>query len=244
MKLVALLFIFSFTIISCDAPVRTRVSSAGTFSNSGEQDNPEGFQQGDESVNGGNGTLSDGNGTLSNQEGFQDCEFLSPQFNGGSIGFFGICQNSNDQRKFKAIFADSSSQGTCFVPLSIANNGNSFKLGRAECTRNQPDQEYLMTLNKELIPPNFTQERQESINGVMVIKAESLNSFMGCMNAKEDYFITRQGCCAQKTYNPSTARFNCLRANPLCENDANAQANFTCNLFVQNHADNYRQVNF
>ncbi len=245
MKLLTLLTLLSFFLVSCDAPVRTRVPTDETLTKGGIDTASQNEDEGDD---GDDGTGNDGNGNNGNNQneepGYEDCAYLTPQFNGGSIGYFGVCQNSNDERGHKAIFAESSTQGTCFVPIHIQNSGNSFKLGRAECVHNQANKNYYMTLTKELVPPNFSYPRPEKINGVMVIKATSLNAYMGCMNSKEDFFISTQGCCYNQVYNPSTGRNNCINPNPQCDQAANNYANNVCNAFVQAHTDNYRQVNF
>lgn len=245
MKLLLNLFILSFITLACDQPVKTRVPSAtnyqsGTnnFNNTGQ-----GIVQEEESgtdVNTGSGS---NNGSNTEVE-FDHCPYLSPEHNGGALGNFGLCQGANDERRFKTIFSQANTNGTCFVPIHILSNGNSFKLGRAECVHNKANTNYYMTLYKEKVAPYFTYARPEAVNGVMVIGASSLNSYMGCMNGKEDYYIGTQGCCYSRRYNSSTNRYSCVSANPQCENAANNYATNICQLFVQNHSSNYRQVNF
>lgn len=243
MKLLLGFLILTIFAASCDAPVRTRVPSAPNYSdvsgnNIGGTDDGGFTIGGDENTNGGNGT--NGNGG-NNEPGFENCD-LSLQYNGGSIGFFGLCQHSSDERRFKATFAQSSSAGTCFIPVHIEGGGNSFKLGIAQCVHNQANNSYYFTLNKEMAPPNFSYPRSEQINGVMVIAASSVNSYMGCMNAKEDYYIATYGCCYQSV--PFNGRMHCIQPNQQCENPANTYANNVCSAFVQSHTNNYRQVSF
>ncbi len=106
-----------------------------------------------------------------------------------------------------------------------------------------------MTLQKEKVPPTFSYPRQEAINAVMVIKATSLNSYMGCMNSKEDYLLAAysqvqpgQPCCYQRVYH--AGRYHCLQANPTCDSAANNAAATTCNNFKSTHGSNYKQVPF
>jgi hypothetical protein len=243
MKLILFTFFMTFNFVSCDAPVRTRVPTSVDYANiqgNGNFNNNQG--NGDGGVN----TTSTVNNDSNNQEepGFENCEYMSPEYNGGSIGNFGLCRHSSDERRYKSIFAQSNSAGTCFVPVHIQNNGNSFKLGIAECVHNNADTNYYMTLNKELVAPNFSFPRPEAINGVMVIATQSLNAYMGCMNSKEDYFLGTQGCCLQRVYNQSTNRYSCIQPNPQCESGANNYANNICSMFITNHGNNYRQVTF
>ena len=231
--------LFNIFIFSCDSPVRTRVPITASFDSS-EITDPGAT----------NGTVTGGTTTTTtttdeeNQEGFEHCPYLDPQFDGGSMGYFGLCQSDDDDRVFKAVFAETSTQGNCFVPIHILDNGNSFKLGRAECVHNQPDTNYYMTLTKEAVAPTYSFPRTEEVNGVMVLRLESVNAYMGCMNAKEDFYVATNGCCFQRTYNQSTGRYNCIQPNIQCEAAADNYANNICNSFVQNHSNNYRQVNF
>lgn len=238
MKYATLILLLNILVISCDTPVRTRVPVTDSFTAS--EVNPAG--QSDTIIKGSD--KIDDPIDPQNQTGFDHCPYLDPEFDGGSMGYFGLCQNSDDRRVFKAVFAQTSTQGNCFIPIHILDNGNSYKLGKAECVHNQPDRNYYMTLTKESTPPNYTFPRPEQVNGVMVIKIQSVNAYMGCMNAKEDFFIATNGCCFQRTYNQSTGRYNCVQPNQQCEPSANNYANNICNMFVQNHSNNYRQVNF
>ena len=57
-------------------------------------------------------------------------------------------------------------------------------------------------------------------------------------------FVATNGCCFQQVYNPTTAKYNCVQPNQQCESAANNYANNVCGMFVQNHSNSYRQVNF
>jgi hypothetical protein len=234
------LFIVTYLITACDAPVKTRVPTAPSYNNiSGQGVVDNGVNVNNNNNNTGSGGSTGNNG--SSEPGYENCD-LSLQFSGGSLGYFGICQNTQDERKFKAVFAQSNTSGTCFVPVYIQNGGSSYKLGIAECVHNQANTNYFMTLNKEMMPPTFSYPRSEQINGVMVIQSSSVNAYMGCMNAKADYFVATYGCCYQQVQ--YSGRLYCLQTNPQCESAANSYANNVCNSFVQNHSNKYRQVSF
>jgi len=243
MRLLLVFLILSFMAISCDAPVRTRVPTAPSYdsiSGQGINEDPSSY----EITNGSNGSSGTTTGTTTgstSEPGFENCD-ISLQYNGGSVGYFGICQHSSDERRFKVSFGQSSAAGNCFIPVHVQNGGNSYKLGIAECVHNQANTPYYMTLNKEMMPPNFSYPRSEQLNGVMVIAANSVNSYMGCMNAKEDYYVATYGCCYQQV--PYNGRMYCLQPNQQCEAPATNYANNVCNSFVQNHSNNYRQVSF
>lgn len=247
MKLLLLMTSLSLFVASCDAPVRTRVPTSEDYASIPAQNFDQGGNTtGTNGTNGTNGTTNTtgNNGQTTSEQGYDHCPYLTPDLYGKDIGYLGLCQNSNDERQFKAIFAESDSTGTCFVPVSILSNGNSYKLGIAECVHNQADTNYYMTLRKEMMPPNYNYPRTEAINGVMVISYESVNAYMGCMNSKEQYYATTQGCCYNPVYNQAVGRWTCTNPNPYCETAATNFANNICNLFVQNHSNKYIQVNF
>jgi hypothetical protein len=248
MKLLLGLTLLSFITTSCDQPQRTRVPTSSNYVSGQDTDSefPSSYNMGDgeqgDGIGTGDGNTDTGSGTNSQGEaGFQNCD-ISTQYNGGSLGSFGLCQHDSDERRFKVKFSQSNTAGTCFVPVHVQSGGNSFKLGIAECVHNQADNNYYMTLNKEMTPPNFSYPRAEALNGVMVISASSVNAYMGCMNSKEDFLVATQGCCYQKV--PYNGRYYCLQPNAQCENTANNYANNVCGQFVQNHTNNYRQVSF
>ncbi|MEX0798128.1 MAG: hypothetical protein WD025_01710 [Bacteriovoracaceae bacterium] len=214
------LLIFAlFLTVACDAPQRTRypTSASGDYSSVFGDSGAGGSSQGGSGDGNGNGDGgADDHG--SSEPGFEECN-LGHQYYGGNIGYFGVCQNSGDERKFKSSFAKADiSEGTCFVPMHIQGS-QSFNVGRAECVHNQANKTYYMTLYKS---------RQDDTNGVMVLKAGSVNAFMQCMSAKANYIQSRPGCLYD---------YNCMQA-------ANQYASTVCNSFVKNHQNNYKQVHF
>lgn len=234
MKNVIILFILVI-YSACDAPQRTRFPTNNDYStiqgfDNGNATGNDGcdisYEDDCGTTNGGtnsqNGSTTSGSnsgsGTTGNDIGFESCSNTTPHY-GGSIGYFGLCRHTDDERKYKALFNQSDlTVGTCFVPIHI-EAGKSFKLGIAECVHNQANQNYYMTLNKQ---------RPEPINGVMVLKASAVNSYMQCMNAKANYIAGHPGC----------------QFNAACLAAAEQYAYQTCNAFVQQHQNDYKQVEF
>jgi len=219
MKKMYLVVILILTV-ACDAPQKVRTTYTTTPSSSGTSGN--GTDNATDGSNGG-GTTDGGTTTPTTPDptteaGFENCN-INYQFYGGSqIGYFGVCKNSTTETKFKLkMKSTDSTVGTCFVPINIQSNGNSFKLGIAECVHNEADKVYSMTLTKE---------RSETINGIMVLKANALNSYMGCMSAKVDFMKAYPGC----EYD-----YSCMQA-------AANYANQICTSFVQNYANLYKQI--
>jgi hypothetical protein len=223
MKAINLLF-FIFLLQACDTPQRTRnpyglelpVSSSETPGEDSKVSDVDsdgaGDDKSDDSTDGG---VSD---TPTTTTGFEDCN-LSFQFFGNAMGYFGLCQNSEMETKFKLKMAMSdTSVGTCFVPIHIQNTGSSFKLGIAECVHNEANKEYEMTLTKD---------RGENVNGVMVIKSNALNAYMQCMSAKVDFINAYAPNCAYDS--------NCLQA-------ADNYAANVCSQFVSTYKNYYKQV--
>ncbi len=214
------LFLFLFSLISCDTPMKTRdpgVSAGGSgiiqggdgnVTDGSDKENEDGEDEGD----------GDGEEDNMTDVGFEQCNTNYQYFAGSAIGYMALCQSDNVETQFKVKLQNSDfSVGTCFVPVYIQSNGNSFKLGIAECVHNEADKVYDMILTKE---------RSETINGVMVLKANALTPYMQCMSAKVDYLNAYPGC--QMDYNCSMAA------------DQYAQA--VCSSFVSNYANYYKQI--
>lgn len=233
------ILIFSLPIvvlISCDLPQRTPNINELSGSSVQTTTNPINLP---ESTTGTSGNT---------QPGFETCS-TDFNYNGQQIGRFSFCRHSSNASQFQVIFEQASNTGTCFVPTHRLNNGTSFKLGRAECVYNQANVPYRMTLNKELMPPNFSSQRPEPINAVMVLRADAANAYMACMNAKNSYLVSARQipgnyssppCC----YNPVSVEGNphCLQVNPSCEQAANTYANGVCQNFTQSYAGRYKEV--
>lgn len=214
------LMIFAlFLTVACDAPKQTRYPTSSTYdsvtgSGSFYGDSTTGSitDQTDDSFD-----STDGDSVTSNA-GFENCN-IGHRYSGGSIGYFGLCQSSQDERVFATSFAESDlSDGTCFVPMYI-DGGVSHNVGRAECVHNQANKTYYPILYKN---------QNKEINAVMIIKYSSINSFMQCMNAKSDYINGHPGCIYNQT----------------CVNQAQQYASTVCTSFVNNHGSHYKQVAF
>lgn len=205
---------------ACDQPTRTRIPTT----DKNGIDSPVNFTtptSGDGSDNTSGDGITDTNngtgGTNTPMPGFDNC-ILDYQYFATNIGSFALCQNENQENRFRLKMQNSDIQnGTCFVPVHVQSNGQSFKLGIAECVRNQAGQEYDMILTKE---------RSEAINGVMVVKANAINAYMQCMSAKVDFISAYPGC----------------QYDPACMQAADNYANSVCTQFVQVYSNDYKQV--
>lgn len=207
------------TLIACDTPQRTRTPSIVPLT----QDQGDTAQVTDDSSTDDTTTdtgddSSQDDTTNSQTAGFENCN-LNYQHYARDAGRLGLCQSTLDERKFKLkMELTDSSSGTCFVPVNIQSTGTSFKLGIAECVRNQSGKEYDMILTKD---------RSEPINGVMVIKATALNAYMQCMSAKADFI---------NAYAP-----NCMY-DSKCLSAADSYALSICTQFSQTYRNYYEQI--
>lgn len=222
MKKTFILLTLCFLWQACDPPPRARyINNTPETSNTSTDDtNTNNVSDDTTSADSNDENNSDQitDDSSSDDQGFSNCN-MNYNYSLNSLGYIGLCQSSLDQRQFKFKMSQTdTTNGTCFVPIHILSNGNSFKLGTAECVHNQADKVYYMTLNKN---------RSEQINGIMVIRASSLNSYMQCMNAKAYYIANHPGCEYQAQ----------------CMYYAEQYAYNTCTQFKNNHYNNYKQLN-
>ena len=219
-----LLFASLLLAFACDAPKQTRYPTTPTYN---------GGVGAVDGVFTGGGTSQDESSDDPYQDpsdpatpsrpGFENCN-LGHRYDGGSIGSFGVCQSTQDERVFATSFAQAdASVGTCFVPMHLYydqyQRAVSYNVGRAECVHNQANTTYYPVLYKNQNKP---------INAVMVIKYSSLNPFMQCLNAKSNYINGHPGCMYDQ---------NCINA-------AQQYASMVCTSFTDNHSNHYKQVSF
>lgn len=211
MKYSLLLLTLLYLLMACDSPMRTRFQPTtegnGTIDGYTDGTGGDGGNGGDggDGGDGGNGG-DEGNGQTT--PGFENCTLGMQYYGGPNIGYFGICQSSDNETVFKAkkATADPTPElRTCYVPIHIIGE-SSFKLGLAWCQMHSANTEYDFTLTKE---------RPEAINGVMVIKdGPALFGYMQCMNAKVHYLqgfpagsVPDTQCIAQASGNPDAYAF-------------------------------------
>lgn len=236
MQTIIISALFLIMMVGCDAPTRNRYPTvpefnsgdvsfgSGGFTNGGTGDN---ITEGGSGTGGSGGDSGSGGSGDSQQQGYEHCS-LATTIYGGTMGYFGLCQHSQDERGFKFKFTmnytcqggnnQSTNCGSCFIPMHLGTSG-SFALGPAQCVHNQAGQEYYGT---------FQKARNEQINSIMVIHRYSVDSFFQCMGAYDQYLSQCYGGAA----------------NPSCVQAASNYANQVCQSFVSTHRNHYKQVNF
>ena len=225
------LSILIISATSCDVPQRNRYinSGPGITNISGDENTGDTPTNTFTSVPSEDDSQTD---STSNQEasepGYENCN-LGYSFYGGTLGYFGICQQSNNERGFKFKFQNqytcqggsnmSTNCGTCIIPMHMLSNGTSYKLGPAQCVHQNAGQTYYGT---------FSKVGTEAINAAIVIHRYSLDSFTQCMNAKSNYLSQ----CYGGAYNQQ------------CLQGAESYATQVCTSFTQQHSNYYKQVSF
>lgn len=220
MKVLAGVLLFT-VFAACDTPQRTR-DPFGTATTPLDNGPSQVFDQDDD--NGGDPQTSDDGinedpSDPNSDPGFETCD-LNFRFFASNIGYVGICQSEQSENNFKvkmSMAAANPANGTCFVPIHIQANNTSFKLGIAECVKQDANQVYDMTLTKD---------RPEEINGVMIVKAYAINAYMQCMSAKVDFMNAYPGC----------------QFDPSCVQAAENYANSVCTQFVNTYPNDYKQA--
>lgn len=179
MKKLFLPLCFTFLLTACDQPLQNRYVSGGALDIGGGNgmDLTTG-SGGGSNTTAGNTNNNSGNvdNTGNNQlgAGYETCN-IGAQYFGVNFGYFGACQNSQNERQIKVKFNSSVSNGICFVPMQFTQSGSSVQVGTAECTANvNAGSVYTVPFTKFNV--------NARISGVMVIQYASLNSFLQCMS--------------------------------------------------------------
>ena len=176
MKNLLLLMPLLVLITGCDAPQRTRAPSQWVNGESlGNTDQTGTVTPGSQTTT---GTLGGGTTTppTNTDPGFQNCD-ISQKYHTVDIGYFGICQSSQDETliKFNPSLT-SQSVRTCLIPTYKESNGSSTYIGQPQCT---------YTTSNQVVSGKLYKDRQGfsnyPINGLIVMKEPLLTEYIGCM---------------------------------------------------------------
>jgi hypothetical protein len=170
---------------SCDNPQRNRLN--GGYITGNELGQPDGSTSG---TNTGStntnpwqtsttGTTTSGASGSSTQKppGFENCD-ISAKYFAAVIGYMGICQSTLDETSVAIISTVTDGNRTCLIPTFKDNTGSSTYLGQPQCFA---PQEGVIT-NGKLYKTRATYSHLP-INGVMVMKQNSLAAYFTCMDA-------------------------------------------------------------
>lgn len=223
------LFLILTTLVACNAPIDERrgvqiygdTSSADSSNSSGNtnNNNPDNSNA--------IGYNNPGVGTVNQLgQGYENCVLDAIHVN-QNIGPLGICQNKINQKSFVMYFTTSSmamNDATCFIPMNRQPSGESVPLGMAQCTTH-----YANDIKQAYLATNTPATQ---INGVMIMKRSSVDSFFGCMQTYNTVYNIKY---AQYLQQFQTAGGQTM-AHQKAHQDALTEQNYVCGLFKQNHA--------
>ncbi len=227
-------------VVGCDSPQRTRAPSNWVNGNSLGTNNTTLTP----ATNAGSGSGSTTGGTtgspaLPSQPGFETCN-LSDRYHTIDIGFFGLCQNTQDETLFRfKPTVTSSSVRTCLIPTYKDAQGASTYIGNPQCT---------FTTSNQVVSGNLYKDRPGfntyPLNGVIVMKEPLLPEYMGCMNG---YVNWPRNVCP----NGATTSYcgywlpRCPyggRTNSSCDVEAKNYMTQICNSFKSRYANSYIDI--
>lgn len=239
-------FTFAMLILSgCDAPIRNR--TPGSFQNmnglnnsnsNGSNNNAISYNPGDLSNSTGTTTgVTTGGGSIDTN--FPSCD-LSTKYYTTSMGYFGLCQGSNETQ-IKVKFSMTTSSRNCLIPTYKDANGSSTYIGQPQCT-------YVNQANTEIqgsLPKNRSGFESYSLNGVMVMKEELLPNYFKCMHAYVDWL--NQICpygpqSSQQCYITYSSCPYGARTNASCGQAASQHMSNVCNSFKSTYSNQYVDV--
>ncbi len=236
MKKSLIFFSLLTLLIGCDAPQRTRAPQS--WVNSGSLQDP-GNQSGtfNPSPSTGNQTGSTGSGV---NDGWQNCD-LSNKYQTIDIGWFGLCQSTQDESliRFKPSLTSSSTR-VCLIPTYKAADNSSTYLGQPQCTYTTAGTVVTGKLYKDRA--GFS---DRPINGVIVMKEPLLPEYFNCM---QGYLNWPANVCP---YGPSSNN-NCAyaftqcpagaRTSAFCASEATNYMNQICTRFKSTYSNSYLDI--
>lgn len=231
------LLVLMFVLAGCDSPQRTRSPSnfvtANGFGNTSTGFNPSNPTQ--------PGTIptNPGSGSGVTTPGFEVCD-LSDKYHTIDIGFFGLCQSSQDETLFKfRPSMTSTSVRTCLIPTYKDAQGASTYIGNPQCT---------YTTSNQVVTGNLYKNRNGfqtyPLNGVIVMKEPLLPEYMACMNG---YVAWPQNVCPQGPNTSYCAYWipRCPaggRSNAQCDTEAKNYMSNICNSFKSRYSNSYIDI--
>ncbi len=231
-------------VTGCDSPQRTR--TPGTWMTGGSTQNPVN-QSGSFNPATTAGTASgvtsgstSGSGSGTPSPGFEACD-LSDRFHTIDIGFFGLCQSTQDETLFKfKTSLTSTTVRTCLIPTYKESNGSSTYIGQPQCTYTTAGQVVQGKLLK-----NRQGFEQYPLNGVIVMKEPLLPQYIGCMNG---YVNWPQNNCPNGPSSTSYCAYwspRCPyggRSNGTCDTEARNYMGQICTSFKNQYSNSYIDI--
>lgn len=226
----------------CDSPQRTRTPGTWISGNTLETvpSNQSGSLTPPTTAGSTSGATSGSGPGVTGTPGFTTCD-LSDRYQTIDIGFFGLCQSSQDETLFK--FKTSLTSTTlriCLIPTYKESNGSSTYIGQPQCTYTTASQVVQGKLYKNR--PGF---EQYPLNGVIVMKEPLLPQYINCMNG---YVNWPQNVCPNGPSSTSYCAYwaprcpNGGRTNGGCDTEARNYMGQICTTFKNQYSNSYIDI--
>lgn len=232
-------------VAGCDAPQRTRAPSTYVNGNS-LGDNPSNASGSFNSSGSGSSSGSQsgsssgsGSGTPNSTPGFENCD-LSDKYHSIDVGYFGICQSTQDetQLRFKTSLS-SSSVRICLIPTYKDASGSSTWIGQPQCT---------YTTAGQVVSGKLYKDRNGfstyPMNGVIVMKEPLLPQYFNCMQAYVNWPVN---VCPNGPSNSYCAYWipRCpykAQTNAQCDMEGRNYMAQVCNQFKSQYSNSYSDI--
>ena len=227
-------------LAGCDAPQRTRAPvtyvNGNNYSGTATT-GTSGFSNGTTTTT--TGTTTGTPNPVTSEAGFSNCD-LSDKYQTIDIGFFGLCQSTQDETVFK--FRTSLAQASvrvCLIPTYKDQSGSSTYIGQPQCTYTQSNAVISGKLYKDR--PGFS---NYPLNGVIVMKEPLLTEYFGCMQA---YTSWPANVCS----NSANAQYCAYwqprcpyggQTNVSCDTEGRNYMAVTCNNFKSKYTNSYIDI--
>lgn len=241
MKKYFLLLSLLALVTGCDSPQRTRTPS--TWVNGSALENPtnqSGILNPSTTAGSISGATSGSASGVTSTPGYESCD-LSDRYHTIDIGFFGLCQSTQDETLFKfKTSLTSTTVRTCLIPTYKESNGSSTYIGQPQCTYTTAGQIFSGKLYK-----NRPSLEQYPLNGVIVIKEPLLSQYIGCMNG---YVNWPQNACPSGPSSTSYCAYwspRCPyggRTNGTCDTEGRNYMGQICTTFKNQYSNSYIDI--
>lgn len=238
MKTYFAIFTLLFAMTGCDSPQRSRMPST-YVSNPYSSGNPATGTLSGGATTSGTTTGSPTTPTTPTSPGFESCN-LGDRFQTIDIGFFGLCQSTQDETQFK--FKTSLSHTSvriCLIPTYKSSDGSSTYIGQPQCT---------YTTSGQIISGKLYKDRSgfttSPLNGVIVMKESLLKEYFSCMQA---YVNWPRNVCATGATTAYCAYWlpRCpygSGSNAGCDNEGRNYMTNLCTNFKSKYANSYIDI--
>lgn len=231
-------------VAGCDAPQRTRAPSTYVNGNSlSDTSNASGNFSSAGSASGSSSGSSSGttSGGTTTTPGYANCDITQDKYHTIDIGYFNICQSTQDETAMKLRTSlTSTSVRTCIIPTYKDASGSSTWLGQPQCTYTTAGQVVSGKLYKDR--NGFT---SYPLNGAIVMKEPLLPEYFNCM---QGYSNWPGNVCSGGATNSYCAYWlpRCpygAKSNAQCDTEGRNYMASICNQFKSKYSNSYLDIN-